>query len=465
MSILGGSPQKLVEAAGAGSISPDGSQIAYLRGGAVFEPRQIWLANIAGGNPTQVLVSSSPHVIVSEIVWSPDGDRIAYLRVPQPEEGSNTWIIETLDIKTRRTKVLKVSASLALGLCWGADGHLFYSDQPQDARDSDTFGIFALPVNEKTGEASGKEVQLTQGIGMIGGASITADGKRLVLWRKHTTPESFVTEFDPTTEQLRPLRRLTLDQSSNMVTTWTPDSHSIVFFSDRSGVSKIYRQAIDQSVAELLADGRGLVLPRLAPDGKHFLYLIPPENTTTRPAVMKVPIEGGSSTMLFQLPSINDIQCARSPATLCLLNTGSAGEVFSFDADTGNPQKFSLPRITDPQEWGLAPDGSTLAVLLKGSKLIFVDLASQAIHEVKLDEWSQLIAVDWAPDSKSVYIPSRKPDGAYVLLRVQPDGSHRVVFEGGKTPRLQWAIPAPDGRHIAIQADSGENNVWMIDRF
>jgi DNA-binding winged helix-turn-helix (wHTH) protein len=467
VSILGGIPQKLVEAANAGSISPDGLQIAYLRGGAASDPRQIWVGNNEGGNPTQVIASSSPHTIPSPIVWSPHGERIAYIRAYQPEQGPfDQWAIETLDVRTRATKVVKISTQFALGLCWGPDGRLFYGYQREGAGERDAFGIVAVPIDEKTGEVSGKEAQLTEGMGVIGGMSISTDGRRLVLWREHATPATFVSEIDPRTRQLQPLRRLTLDQSTNIVSTWTPDSRSIVFISNRSSTFKLYRQAIDQSVPELLVDGRVVEMARLAPDGKHFLYLVEadPEHSPASTAVMKVPLEGGSPTMLLQLPFLADIQCARSPATLCLLLT-SKFEVYSFDFNDGQPQKYSLPPMSEFQEWGLAPDGSTLAVILKGSKLFFVDLATKAVHQVKLDEWPQLIAVDWAPDSKSVYIPSRRPNGAYVLLRVEPGGASRVALEGGKTPRYQWAIPAPDGRRLAVQANTGENNVWMVEHF
>ena len=65
--------------------------------------------------------------------------------------------------------------------------------------------------------------------------NITRDGKRIVIWRDSFLPQSFVTEYDGSGQKLEPLRRLTFDQNSNMVTTWTPDSRSIVFASNRSG--------------------------------------------------------------------------------------------------------------------------------------------------------------------------------------------------------------------------------------
>lgn len=473
VSILGGNPQKLVEAATEGSLSPDGSHIAYLRGGSAPYPRQIWWADIAGENPTQAPASSSPVTVISSVVWSPRGKRIAYFRAYRSENnGTDAWALETLDVKTHLTKVVKVSTQFSGALCWTPDGRILYGLKSPNSGERDIFGVFALPVNENTGAAEGKEVQLTESAGVIGGMSVSTERQRLLLWRSNANSETFISDVDPQTQKLQPLRRLTLDQSVNMVTAWTPDSRFILFSSNRTGFFKLYRQALDQTVPELLVDGRGTEVIRLSPDGTHLLYVVRNEPANGKeleqpllPSVMRVPAEGGSPQVLFQVPALADIQCARTPSTLCLLDTGHPDGTISFDADTGSTKSFSLGGTFERDEWGLAPDGSTLAFILKDQKLIFVNLSSKTFHEVKLDQWKQLIAVDWAPDSKSVYIPSRRPNGNYVVLRVEPRGSSRVVLEGGKTPRYQWAIPAPDGRHVAVMALTGENNVWMVEHF
>jgi DNA-binding winged helix-turn-helix (wHTH) protein/Tol biopolymer transport system component len=465
LSILGGAPQRIAEAASAGAVSPDGSHIAFLRGPGGFERRQIWLADIASDTPTQSMISGASDNVVSEVSWSPHGIRVAYIRVYRKER--ELWAIETLDVKTHVAKVVKISSRLAPALSWGPDGRLFYGYQREQVGERSVYSVFALQLNEKTGEVQGKESQLTEGMGVIGGMSISADGKRLVLWRDNTRPQSFVTEIDPATQKFRPLRRLTLDQNTSVVTAWTPDSRSIIFSSNRSGASKLYRQAIDQTVPDLLVDGERILLARLAPDRSHILYMVETDAEHTAPlSIMQVPLDGGSPRLLLQNSSLSDIQCARSPANLCLLcTTGPAAQVFAFDPNTGDTWNFALPIDGYFQQWSLSPDGTTLALLMPGPKLLFMNTATKAVREVKAGNWSPLIAIDWAPDGKSVYVPSRKSDGGYVLLGVQLDGTTRVVLDSGMVPRFQWAIPASDGRHIAVQAITGENNVWMVERF
>jgi len=40
----------------------------------------------------------------------------------------------------------------------------------------------------------------------------------------------------------------------------------------------------------------------------------------------------------------------------------------------------------------------------------------------------------------------------------------RHMFESKKMI-LGWAIPSPDGRHLALWQSSGSSNVWMIENF
>jgi hypothetical protein len=42
---------------------------------------------------------------------------------------------------------------------------------------------------------------------------------------------------------------------------------------NRSGTYKLFRQAIDQTVPEVLAEGRSILQTRVSPDGKEVLYL------------------------------------------------------------------------------------------------------------------------------------------------------------------------------------------------
>jgi hypothetical protein len=93
------------------------------------------------------------------------------------------------------------------------------------------YGIWSVRVNEKSGEPEGKPLQLTKGVGRIGGLSVTADSKRLVVWRANIQPQVFLTEIDPETYGFKTPRRLTLDKNVNIVAAWTPDGRYRLYVS------------------------------------------------------------------------------------------------------------------------------------------------------------------------------------------------------------------------------------------
>ena len=116
-------------------------------------------------------------------------------------------------------------------------------------------------------------MQLTKGSARIGGLSVSADGRRLILWRANSLPQVFLAEIDAGTGRFKTPRRLSLDDSTNQVYAWTPDSRTVFFSSNRSGTTKLYRQAIDQAVPEVLVESRGMFVARLNPDGTQILFV------------------------------------------------------------------------------------------------------------------------------------------------------------------------------------------------
>ncbi len=72
--ILGGEAQRLGEVEemfGSGSVSPDGSQIAYQRLRSVAGAREIWLMGSNGDSPHKILTAENRAAIIG-IAWSPD---------------------------------------------------------------------------------------------------------------------------------------------------------------------------------------------------------------------------------------------------------------------------------------------------------------------------------------------------------------------------------------------------------
>lgn len=500
VSVLGGSPQKVMENVSEGVVSPDGSKIAFLRDVLYVRvyftqytgyAREIWVVETNGNNPRRLAEAAgsqdpgngaSLNAARSDsgdyflhLAWSPGGGRVAYFRVSErlraSAQGNDSVVLETIGMNGGPTKVSESSVQFYPALSWAPDGRLLYAHREDPGSELNDFGIWSVRVNEKTGEPEGEPKQLTKGAGRVGGLSVTADGKRLILWRVNAFPEVFLTEIDQEALRLKIPRRLTLDQNRNVATAWTPDSRAVLFCSNRNGTYKLFRQGIDQPMPEVLVEGRGISIPRLNADGTQILYLVGSnsEEPAQMVSVMGVPLEGGSPRLILRKPSIWNIQCARSPAKLCLLSTqeGHTTRLFSFDPESGKTQEFASFQESEQPNWSLSPDGSQLALLLYGQQreVTFMKVADKSMHEVTLNEWPRLNYIDWASDGKRVFVSSWKASGASVVLGVEPNGDHRVLLEGDKSMRYGWVIPSPDGRYAALAVVTGENNVWMVENF
>jgi len=489
VSILGGSPQQLMENASEAAISPDGSKIAFLRGDAVGS-LEIWVMGTDGSNLHRIADAAAPGesiplgygsgsqpltgVRLSAVAWSPDGGQLAYLRLLK--EGARSTLLdakrslETVGVDGGKPKVLRISTQLLPVLCWAIDGRLFYAYRDNPASEREDSGIWSVRVNQKSGELEGKPVQLTRGAGRIGGLSVSGDGRRLVLWRANSFPQVFLAEIDGETGRFKTPRRLSLDESTNHVYAWTPDSRTVLFSSNRSGTTKLYRQAIDQAVPEVLVEGRGLFLARLNPDGTRVLFV--DGFNTLDPAlpqhILSVPLAGGTPRVVLQWPSIHNMQCASSPSKLCLFDSveGSTAHFFTFDPEDGRTQVFATLQVKGGLDWSLSRDGSQLALNLEplGHRLTFMAVGDKSTHVVEVNQWP-LTNVDWAPDGKSVLVSTRTANGARPILGVQPNGNYRVLLESDNATQLWWAIESPDGRYVALTEVTGANNVWMAENF
>jgi Tol biopolymer transport system component len=469
--------------ASAGAVSPDGSKIAFLRSDAKGSI-EIWVMATDGNNLQRIVQAAVPEgstragdtinrmfapVFVSAFAWSPNGKRLAYVKrfeaaSPGPSERKHS--LETVDLLGGQPKVLKTSMHLLDVVAWATDGRLLFGYRNDPASEFVDTGIWSLRVNQESGEPEGKEVQLSEGAGRLCGLSVSRDGKRLVLWRDNLSPTVFLTEIDAETHGLRRPRRLTLDENSNIVEDWTPDSQAVLFFSNRNGTYKIFRQGIDQVVPEVLVEGHSLFQPRASPNGREVLYLAGynPQTPAQPVSVMAVSLAGGPSRVVLQMPFIETFQCLRNPAKLCVLATTE--RLFSFDPEDGQVQPFYELQAPVVFNWMVSPDGEQLALVYAGSKhtITFVRLRNNGRREVELQE-SLGQGMDWTPDSKGLLLTGWTTNGAPVVIGIEPDGQHRVLQEGDRAVQYWWAVPSPDGRYAALQVLTWKNNIWMVENF
>jgi hypothetical protein len=205
--------------------------------------------------------------------------------------------------------------------------------------------------------------------------------------------------------------------------------------------------------------------------------------------LMRVPIQGGTPALVLnaRLPDYgvyHDPVCGKTPSSSCIITEQTADRkqlIFTaFDPVKGRGRELARYDITWPgaYDWDLSPDGSRLAILkYSGHQIHILALNRESASDVVVKGWSSLQSLNWAADGKSLFVSSATQTGS-ALLRVDLQGNARVLWEQKGSiapwglpfdlfigPSAPWAVPSPDGRHIAIYEWKLNANLWMMENF
>ncbi|HKT69156.1 MAG TPA: protein kinase, partial [Terriglobales bacterium] len=230
VSLLGGARQ-ISDQGTVGSVSPDGTRIAFVRGEGPFGAgRELWLMSASGADQRKLL-SGSPNDLLATPVWSPDGKWIAYTRFILAENSSK---LEVLELEHGHNPVLLTDPALDNGLLWLSDGRIVVArDEP--ASSSAGSNVWSVLVDLRTMRTKGAPTRVTSGPGYAIQFSITADNRQLVLLRATIEADVYVAPFAPSSPRPLAARRLTLDDANDFPFDWTSDSKAVLFISDRTG--------------------------------------------------------------------------------------------------------------------------------------------------------------------------------------------------------------------------------------
>jgi eukaryotic-like serine/threonine-protein kinase len=478
--ILGGTPQQLAEDIwDGGVVSPDGSHIAYTSVPGLFGfSREIWLMGPRGESPHKILTAGDQGGF-GRMAWSPVGGRIAYLYLHR--EGNETArSVESCDLDGANKMALSSDEGID-DFAWIPPGRLVYSRTEREATDP-TSNLWELKVDDKNGNPQGQPRRLSNWSGFLVEAfSATADGKHLAFRRSVLHQSVFVGDLAKDGTRLLDPHRLTQDEYLNVPFTWTADSRSVIFKSSRGSgegrIRGIYKQELDGHTPRAITsltdfDSSGAV--RLSPDGAWVIFSAQPRNAPpgAPPRLFRVSVDGGAPQPLFEVPRLLGFFCTNRAANFCaytsLAGDGRSWVITAFDPAGGKGKDVLRIPIEPGGDYGggPSPDGSQVAIVKtdwNAGLIRFIPLGGGQARTVTVKGYVNLVSLDWAPDSRSVFVGTFGPRGS-ALLRIDLMGNAQPLWQQ-PLPSGTFGIPSPDGRHVAIHGLGTEANVWMIDAF
>jgi len=468
VSVLGEMPRKLRDNAGAYSVSPDGSAIAFGPNVGSGGPREIWLMDPDGEHARKLYDAEGDGAVVG-LTWAPDRRRVIYLRTDKSGDS-----LLSRDLKggppTTLSPLSSSETEKVRDFSWLPDGRTIYAMEEPGVIGI-TCNFWIMRFDFRTGKIIEKPKRLTNWSGFcMGIAGVTADGKRLAFleWESHEM--SYIADLDAGGTQILKPRRFPQSESSDGVLDWTADSKAIFFVSNRTGDSRLYKQSLEQDRAEPLETVGFGRYTHVTPDGRWVLYLKWP--MTEPEPVMRVPIAGGPPQQLFGAKSWSVITCTRSPSELCVIAEPSDDRrqltVSTLDPVHGRgPElaRFDLDLKDDSWQFELSPDGTRAAAIPNPEGPIYIlSLRGQATQQVHVKGWSNLLTLSWAADGKSLFVFSGNQQERS-LLHVDLQGNAHFLWENPGAYGDTGAVASPDGRHLAMSGRTLNSNIWIMENF
>jgi Tol biopolymer transport system component len=469
-SMFGGTPHLLRRDVDQVSVSSDGSELVFTNGAG----DEIWAMKTSGENSRKLFSKEGLHF--DQPAWYAGRRRILYLAEEAETAAGAAVSLESLDLDTGQPlTVCKDCADFRVL----PDGRLIYVA-------NDLVSLWEVPIEAGTARPNGSPRRITEPHGYsYSHPTVSTDGKRLVILQRDTGVARgfgaviFVADLEDDGRRLNNARRLTLG-GSDYTHAWTPDSQAVVFESGRNGSFNIFKQRLDQRVAEpLVAGGEYAGYGRFSPDGAWLLYFL--GGSEQRRRLMRMPASGGPSEVVIQSPSLKNYYCTLPPANLCVAGEREQNQLvfYAFDPaqklPAGGIPRSDLRELArtdyNPSDWGLSPDGASIAMVRpdnREGRVHIISLLQRAhrapAHDVLVEGWTNLYNLNWAADGKGWYICNAPVAGGATFLHVDLQG-HATVLQFPENLNKFWGVPSPDGRHLAYSRTTFTANAWLLENF
>jgi Tol biopolymer transport system component len=307
--------------------------------------------------------------------------------------------------------------------------------------------------------------------------SATDDGKRFAFRRWYFQDSVNIAEVENNSTRITVPRRLTVTEGEDYPVGWTSDSRTVIFASHRDGQYGVFKQSLDGDAVEPLVTEPGDAMdPRVSPDGQWVLYqALQKEGGMSAPIrLMRVSMRGGHSQLVFAAPyRLNSLACAKSPATICAIAEWTPDHkqlIFTaVDPLKGRGSKLTEFDV-DPNAdyaWDLSAGGTRIAIVKRqGDRISIVPFGPQAQRDIIVKGWNNFMSVVWAVDGKGLFASSVMNGGSF-LLYTDLRGNSSVLWQqkGSGSGVPVYAVPSPDGRHLAIHSSTLNSNMWMMEKF
>jgi Tol biopolymer transport system component len=125
-----------------------------------------------------------------------------------------------------------------------------------------------------------------------------------------------------------------------------------------------------------------------------------------------------------------------------------------------------LPNDADIRSWDLSPDGTQVALPVYDSKAGEVrvfPLDGGTPRTLSALPWTELLAIAWATDGRSLFLVSNNSRGTSILRMDSAGKTKLLLDQPGRD--VHALTPSPDGHSLAFGGVQSNFNAWTIASF
>lgn len=458
--VLGGTVQEVArDTWSAFTISPDGRQLAFVRGYKSAQGASLIVADVEGDGERELLKGAPGRLWFamwsSAPAWSPDGRKVVVGAWARGERENYATLLE-VNVSDGATREIAPARWFAVSqVAWLKDGTglLAVAQESQAA----PFQIWHVAY------PSGDVRRVTSDLNDYGQLSLSADSRLLVAQQEMSLSHLWVVPGGDTSRA----RQLTFGTSVSdgyMGLAWTPDGR-LLFASNRGGALDLWTLEAGGGEPRRLTNDTGGAnwSPRTTPDGRYVVFV---STRAGRQNIWRMDADGSNP---FRLTSgVTDGRPSVSPDGRWVFYTNeevspSAIERVSIDGGEVSrvPSSYAVGALA------VSPDGRWLAYAHYDEERGWMTgvLPASGGEVVRLFGWHGFRGLTrWTPDSRALlFIENRHPVAN--LFRQPLAGGEPARVTSFKEDRVMNFDLSPDGRTLALARGNHYSDVVLITNF